>query len=91
MTAMGTFQVGDRVRVVDDYFVAHLRGATGTITAPTESIRDHIRDGCFWVEFDQLQPDENGALTDAAEIDGMELRSCQCTFASSVSRSPLRA
>jgi hypothetical protein len=49
---MESLKVGDRVRVVDDYFVAHLRGATGTITVPTASVRDHIVDGCFCVEFD---------------------------------------
>jgi hypothetical protein len=71
---MATLEVGDRVRVVNDYFVAYLRGTEGTITPPSEHIRDHISDGQFWVEFDQLVPDENGGLTEAGAFSGTDLQ-----------------
>ena len=77
MGGMETLKAGDRVRVVDDFFVAHLRGATGRITAPDESVRDHIAEGGFWVEFDEAHPDENGCLTEAGAFDGAYLRSAQ--------------
>jgi hypothetical protein len=47
----------------------------GTITASDESL--HIAEGNLWVEFDSLVPDENGAMTDAAEFDGMDLQLIQ--------------
>jgi hypothetical protein len=75
--AFGTkpaFSPGDRVRVVDEYFVEHLRGAIGTITTPEPSVRSHVRQGDYWVEFDELQPNENGQLTEAGAISGADLR-----------------
>jgi hypothetical protein len=67
-------KTGDRVRVVDDFFVTDLRGAKGTITAPSEHIRDHISEGQFWVEFDELVPDESGGFTEAGAFEGRYLQ-----------------
>ena len=74
---MRRLAIGDRVRVVDDYFVAYLRGVTGKITAPDESLCNHIAEGQLWVEFDALVPDENGALTEAGAFTGLDLQLVQ--------------
>lgn len=71
---MVTLNVGDRVRVVDDYFVEHLRGAIGTVSTPEPDPRRHVRRGVYWIEFDEMQPDENGELTEAAEVGGEDLQ-----------------
>ena len=64
--------VGDRVRVSDTCWDASIRGATGIITEPTETVRDHVRPDCFWVEFNEwipagrpAHPIEAGAVLEA--------------------------
>lgn len=68
------FAIGDRVRVASDYFVSHLRDASGTVAVPDESVRGHISDGAYWVEFDNLcRDDTDGSLTEAGAIEGEDL------------------
>ena len=59
--------IGDRVRVSENWFVGHLRGAVGTVADPGNL---PMTAGCAWVEFDEPHPalDPNHP-TDAAEID----------------------
>lgn len=71
---MMSYSVGQRVRIADDYFVAHLRGAIGTITDPGDNLRDYVAKGDYWIEFDEMHPDENGELTEASAVDATDLR-----------------
>ena len=74
MAGMELLKVGNRVRVVDDSFVEHLRSAIGTISTPEPHVQSHVRPGDYWVEFDELQLDANGELTEAGAISGADLR-----------------
>jgi hypothetical protein len=69
-----SYNLGDRVTVADDYFSEHLRGVIGTITVPEQHVQGHIREGYFWVKFDELQPDQNGGLVEAGAFRGADLR-----------------
>jgi predicted AlkP superfamily phosphohydrolase/phosphomutase len=68
------FAIGDRVRVSDRWFVAHLRGAQGIVIAVPNGVPDRTKEGVFWIEFDEPLPsDDRKHPTDAAEIDSVFL------------------
>lgn len=67
------FSIGDRVRVANEYFVAELQDAIGTIASPGETLRGHIGVDVYWVEFDELHPEGIGGI-DAAAIEVAALR-----------------
>jgi hypothetical protein len=66
---VSAFAIGDRVRVLDSWFVTHLRGAHGTVVQAPDGLLPHSKSGVFWVEFDQPWPFEDPFHpTEAAEI-----------------------
>jgi hypothetical protein len=69
------FKEGDRVQVSEAWFVAELRGATGTIIPAHKGCKDLRSEGAYWVSFDgQVDIQANGAFTDSAEVDADCLR-----------------
>ena len=69
------FKEGDRVQVLEEWFVVEQRGETGTIIPGHKGCKDLRSEGVYWVSFDRkLDPQKNGAWNDSAEIDAECLR-----------------
>ena len=79
MARSSGFALGDKVRVVADYFLLAIRGRVGTISRPPSSFDGNTQidgvlrvdngDPVFWIEFDEPTSGE----LEVGEIDGAEV------------------
>lgn len=81
----GNLQIGDRVRVSDNYYQECLQGVNGTIARPPMEVMTsgpkwndfwrigHQNSRVFWVVFDNMIRDDQNELIEASEVSEFDL------------------